>query len=86
MFCYVADSITGPYRPFPDDEPFVWGSERTRLARSGVFFDHPKRTLFVYGSYPQSQLLEVSKRFPIGWNGKKIGIMFDLQISEIRGG
>lgn len=85
MFCYVADSITGPYRPFPDDEPFVWGSERTRLARSGVFFDHPKRTLFVYGSYPQSQLLEVSKRFPIGWNGKKIGIMFDLQISEARG-
>lgn len=85
MFCYVADSLTGPYRPFPEDEPFVWGSERTRLERSGVFFDTPKGKLFVYGNYPHSQLLEVSKRFPIGWNGEKIGIMFDLQLDETRG-
>lgn len=85
MFCYVSDSITGPYRPFPEDEPFVWGSERTRLARSGIFFDNPHRQLFAYGDYPQSQLLEVSKRFQIGWNGTKIGIMFNLQFDETRG-
>ncbi|TAF52476.1 MAG: hypothetical protein EAZ61_07955 [Oscillatoriales cyanobacterium] len=85
MFCYVSDSITGPYRPFPDDEPFVWGSERTELIRSGVFVEQVQRKLFVYGHYPKSQLLDVSKGFPIGWNGKKLGIMFQVQIPEIRG-
>ena len=87
MFCYVADAITGPYRPFPEDEPFVWGSERTRLTRSGLFFDSSKQKLFVYGSYPQSQLLEVSQCFSIGWNGEKLGIMFNAfpNIPEMKG-
>ena len=91
MFCYVSDSITGPYRPFPEDEPFVWGSERTRLMRSGIFVNmqkpEQKQKIFIYGSYPQSQLLEVSQCFPIGWNGTKLGIMFEAfpNVPEIIG-
>jgi len=87
MFCYIADTIMGPYRPFPEDEPFVWGSERTRLGRSGVFVDGSKQKLFIYGSYPHSQLLEVSQSLAIGWNGQKLGIMFDAfsNVPEMRG-
>ena len=77
VLCYTSNCVTGPYRPFPEDQPFLWGSERTRLVRSGIFFDPPRRELFAYGGYSQSQLLEVSRCFPLGWDGNKLGIMFD---------
>ncbi|MBV8882380.1 MAG: family 43 glycosylhydrolase [Chroococcidiopsidaceae cyanobacterium CP_BM_RX_35] len=69
LYWYIADSITGPYKPVNDEDCVVIGSEKTGMY--GINFlqvSIAPEEYIAYGWYHKLHALEVSPTFRVIWN------------------